>query len=175
MEMYKGVCMIIILVIASILDMRYYKVSNKLILIGLSIGCLMSLHSDGVRGMLYSLVGILLPVVLLFILFCIKVIGAGDIKLLSVVGSMYGAKFVLQCTVMAFLVGGIISLIRIIVQGNLLSRLRHAIAYVEVLMLKKQAIPYEPYSNIHSYDSMHFSIAILLAFMLVQLIRGVMN
>ncbi len=54
--------------------------------------------------------GTVAPIIILFILFLIKGLGAGDIKLISVVGAFTGMA-VLKIMVYAFISGGILSVI----------------------------------------------------------------
>lgn len=64
-------------------------------------------------GLLISIVGCIIPVMVLYFLFFVRALGAGDIKLLSVAGAFVGAD-VLRLTVYSFLAGGVISVIYLI-------------------------------------------------------------
>jgi prepilin peptidase CpaA len=75
---------------------------------------------DGFRaGLLKSLPGVVIPIVILYFLFIIKALGAGDIKLFAVVGSYIG-KPVITIIFYSFLAGGVISLIYLLM-GIILS------------------------------------------------------
>jgi len=89
-------CLVCLLLLAVRMDLRSYKISNHLILIGIITGFLFDVYEYGQAGISLWLPGILLPVILLFPLFIIKALGAGDIKLFSVIGSFYGAAYVLK-------------------------------------------------------------------------------
>lgn len=107
-------CLVCLLLLAVILDLRSYKISNHLILIGIVAGILFDIYEYGQAGISLGLPGILLPVILLFPLFLIKALGAGDIKLFSVIGSFYGAAYVIKSIAAAFILGAAMSLIYLI-------------------------------------------------------------
>lgn len=80
--------LILILLIAAVYyDMRTYRIPNAVTGIGCVTGCLYSVVTDGIRGLGWSVTGMLVPVVGLFLLFAVRIVGAGDIKLLAAIGS----------------------------------------------------------------------------------------
>ncbi len=112
------------------MDLRSYKISNHLILTGIITGILFDFYEYGQAGISSWLPGILLPVILLFPLFLIKVLGAGDIKLFSVIGSFYGAAYVLKSIAAAFILGAVMSLIYLLKYKMVFSRFRHLFNYI---------------------------------------------
>lgn len=81
---------ILILVISAIAvccDMRTYSIPNALTVSGCVSGCIYSVIRYGFKGLGYSVFGILIPIAGLFVLFSMRIIGAGDIKLLAAIGS----------------------------------------------------------------------------------------
>lgn len=91
-------------------DIKEYKISNKLILVGLPISLAVGLADRGWQGFGNWIVGIILPIVLLFVIFCIGGLGAGDIKLLSVIGGYIG-KDILIVICYSFFAGAILSIL----------------------------------------------------------------
>ena len=80
--------LILILLIAAVYyDMRTFRIPNAVTGMGCVAGCLYSVVTNGIRGLGCSLTGMLIPVVGLFVLFVIRIVGAGDIKLLAAIGS----------------------------------------------------------------------------------------
>lgn len=83
----KYVCLFIFLLGAVGYDIDVRRIPNNWSLFwGLS-GIFLSCRKYGLHGCLYGLLGILLPFFVLFVLFVWRVIGAGDIKMLSVIGT----------------------------------------------------------------------------------------
>lgn len=79
--------MLVFVDMAVIYDIKTYRIPNRLNLIGCVTGLVLSIIAYGIKGLLYCFIGMLIPVVLLFVFFCFGVIGAGDIKLLAMIGS----------------------------------------------------------------------------------------
>lgn len=75
-------------IIAVWFDIRTYRVSNKFNLMICICGILYSCIFYGLIGLRGSLMGMLLPIVGLFILFAFGVLGAGDIKLFAALGTI---------------------------------------------------------------------------------------
>lgn len=112
---------LIFTVAAVIQDIREYKIKNKLILIFLGIGIILSAADDGIRGVGDSLLGIIIPLVLLP-LFALRMLGAGDIKAFCALGALLGAKGIINLMCISFLSGGVIALIFMIFRRNGLKR-----------------------------------------------------
>lgn len=140
-------------------------------MIGIPVGFAFQIYECGRKGIVLGLFGSILPIVLLFLLFLFKVLGAGDIKLFSVVGSFYGASFVFQTIIIAFLIGGVMSIIHLVKSKQVIYRLQFLAKYIQsygskVNCLdekgKKQfVIPYYDIQRDGYEGTIHFSIAIL--------------
>ncbi len=128
-------CLVCLLLLAVIMDLRSYKISNHLILTGIITGILFDVYEYGRTGISLWLPGILLPVILLFPLFIIKALGAGDIKLFSVIGSFYGAAYVLKSIAAAFILGAVMSLIYLIKYKMVFYRFRHLFNYIRTSII----------------------------------------
>ena len=97
--------------LAVISDFRNWRIPNNLIAFGLIQGFTMSALMRGIpQGLVCSMKGCVLPVAILYVLFLIKALGAGDIKLLAVAGSFVGSD-ISRVISYSFLAGGVISII----------------------------------------------------------------
>lgn len=74
------------LIVAVVTDFRETRISNRLIASGLIVGLALRVVGEGSVGIVHFLVNISIPVILLFLLFQMRALGAGDIKLFSVAG-----------------------------------------------------------------------------------------
>ena len=74
--------------------------------------------------------GILLPFLLLFPLFYLRMLGAGDIKLFCALGSLLDLK-ILPCMVCSFLIGGLYSLLILLLHKNLL---QERLVYLQIYL-----------------------------------------
>lgn len=99
---------------AVVMDFGNEKISNRLIVSGLFWGLAFRLLGEGSAGVVHFLVNISIPVILLFLLFQMRAVGAGDIKLFSVAGGFLTTKQLLYVMLAAFAAGAAIGLIKLV-------------------------------------------------------------
>lgn len=149
------------------MDLRYQKVDNLFLLLFLILGFGYQIWSDGLRGMARFFLGIGVPVLCLYILFVFRMLGAGDIKLLSVLGAWIGPKCISKCILLSFLFGAGLSVLVIFICGNLKARLHYFKTYLNLILhtkdiLKKDnIIPY--YTPGDRMENIHFTVPILMS------------
>lgn len=103
--------LIVTVSIAVAADYDSWMIPNVLVGAGLIQGLSISAAVKGpLQGLLSGIAGCMIPVAVLFVLFLIRALGAGDIKLLAVAGTFVGSD-VLRVMAYSFLAGGVISLI----------------------------------------------------------------
>jgi prepilin peptidase CpaA len=95
-------------VTAVVMDFKSGRISNRLIALALLTGLVFRIFGAGYIGIVHFLVNISVPVILLFLLFQMRALGAGDIKLFSVVGSFVTIRQLGYIMVAAFLAGAVI-------------------------------------------------------------------
>ncbi len=92
-------------------------------------GFLLRLGDSGLYGIAYWFSGVMIPIAILYALFLLGMLGAGDIKLISVIGGFCGVSCCIKVFVFALFAGGILSFFKCIRHGYLLSRLQYFTAY----------------------------------------------
>lgn len=97
-------------------DMTQTRISNRLIVLGLFIGFLFRIYMEGSVGVLSYTTNIFIPVILLYLLFQVRALGAGDIKLFSMLGAFISTEQLLKLIVLAFGVGALLGIFKIIYQ-----------------------------------------------------------
>ena len=115
-------------IMAAMMDIRSRRISNKLILVGIGIGLIRRFCSEGSAGLLTGVIHILLPILFLYLLFLMGALGAGDIKLFSLIGVFVNLKKLTVCVMASFIIGALWSGVRLIrrcfcgrkLQGNTL-------------------------------------------------------
>lgn len=94
---------------AVVTDYRDWRIPNQLIAFGMIQGFMASAVMSGMyQGLVNSVRGCVIPLVVLYVLFLIRALGAGDIKLLAVAGTFVGTD-ILRVMAYSFLAGGVIS------------------------------------------------------------------
>lgn len=106
--------MLAILIIAVVTDLRETRISNRLIAFGLILGLAFRIVGAGVAGVVHFLVNISIPVIFLFLLFQLRVLGAGDIKLFSVIAGFLTIRQTLYVMIATFVAGGAIGMAKLL-------------------------------------------------------------
>ena len=109
------------------------------------------------------LIGALLPMVSLVLLQRLGVIGGGDVKLLSVVGGFLGGKEGMYSVILSFVFGAVLSLYFLIQRGILKARIRFFLDYIQTVVRTGKWIPYYQIARDGYIGTIHFSIAVLAA------------
>ncbi|MDE5862841.1 MAG: prepilin peptidase [Lachnospiraceae bacterium] len=115
LEWIGKVFVVVILSRAVYTDIREGKIENSLIAAGLVMGIVTACLTGGLDRLLLSVRQSVLVMLSMFILFVIKGLGAGDIKLLSVLAVFMPEK-ILSVIVMAFLTAAAFIVMRMLVR-----------------------------------------------------------
>lgn len=142
-------------------DLRYQRIPNRLIVAGLFLGLLYQIDHSRWMGLIEYSAGVVLPVAVLFILLYFRMMGAGDIKLLSVIGGFLGPMNGLRCIIYTFLFGSIIAVVLLIKRRNLYSRLCYFKTYLFQYLKSKQWSPYMQQEDRDSH--FYFSVPVFLS------------
>lgn len=154
----KFFLLLFVVFIAVILDFATGKVSNYLILTGLLAGFVVQFiwGKDKISSVL---LGAIVPVAVLFIVFMIGGIGAGDVKLFAVIGVFLGVRGVFTCIILAFIVGAVISIGKILIYRNSIRYLDNLYSYISLLNQTKKIQLYKK----EKANTIHFTLPILIS------------
>jgi len=117
--------------IAAYFDVRYRRIPNWLVAIGLCSGLLLNVWLVGLSGIGVALFGTLAGLALLLPFYVLRGMGAGDVKLLAAVGALVGPQVLLSVGLYGALVGGVMSV------GALLSRRRLSLLLGDLAQRRK--------------------------------------
>lgn len=95
--------------LAAIIDVSTRRVPNWLTIPGICMGVCINGYLSGAEGVKSSLLGVFTGFLLLFFAYLLGGMGAGDVKLLSAVGSFVGPRLVFYSFVWMALAGGVIA------------------------------------------------------------------
>lgn len=141
------IVLLLILLAAVYTDYRRGCIPNWIIVFGVISGLFESFIGGGVETFLLGIVAMILPVVILYPVFMIGALGAGDLKLFSVIGSFLGIRGVLISLCIAFVIGAVISIIKIIQVHNFKERIYYFFSYIADLVRSGQIKLYETKLN----------------------------
>jgi prepilin peptidase CpaA len=98
-----------LLLVASALDLKARKIPNRLVYTGLILGilCQISLPSGG--GVWVSVQGMGLGLAIFLPMYFLRAMGAGDVKLMAMVGSFTGPQLLIGSTLATLVSGGVMA------------------------------------------------------------------
>ncbi len=99
----------LLLLMAAVIDVRYLRIPNWLTGAGLLLGLVWSAAAApaAAAGLWAALAGAALGLALLLPFYALRVMGAGDVKLMAMVGSFVGLPGIFYAALFTFIAGGI--------------------------------------------------------------------
>ena len=159
------IILFLVLTVAAVTDLLFDKIYNEWILCAAAAGLCYAVWKDGTEGLVRALLSMTVPFALLYPLFVIGGLGAGDIKLLSVAGCFLTLKETIVCLGISFLVGAVLSLLKMVMEKNFFQRINYLLSYVFDVFKSREWNFYE-----QDFDDrkkrkewkIHFSVPVLL-------------
>lgn len=118
-----AVVLLVVAVACAVTDLWKGKIYNAITYPAMAIGVVLSVWQHGVSGIWIALGGFAVGFFPALILFQLGGMGGGDVKLLGAIGAIAGAIAATETLILAFLVGGLLSIGKLVWQGQLFSSL----------------------------------------------------
>ena len=119
-------CILLISAKAALADLESWRIPNAWMLIWSTAGFAFEICFFGGVNIADRLIGAAIPVVLLWPFFILHMAGAGDVKLLAVLGIWLMADDILWCLLFSFAAGAAISVIKLLIYKNGIERFAYA-------------------------------------------------
>ena len=156
------------LAVVTTADLKWEKIPNELILLGGMTGCFASFLLSGTRGMILGILKGIATLLLLYVLYLIRALGAGDIKLFAVM-AMYPENTKMQSVViLSFLTGALAGSIRILWKRQLILRFSNLFSHIATCVRLRRLVPYRTLEGSDSY--LHFAVYISLGYLITGII-----
>ena len=131
----------IVLAVAAVTDLRFRKIPNLLTFPAMATALCYHLATGGLEGFLFSASGLVLGIAVLIVPFLLGGMGAGDTKLMGVVGATLGPKGVFIAALLTCLFGGIYALIICIIHRDVRKNiLRRCWKAIKLFVYTKQVV-----------------------------------
>jgi len=130
--------LILLLIAAALMDLAYDRIDNGWILFGMMIGLSFRFLEYQWYGLYGAAVSMLLSFVLLYPLYKIGGLGAGDVKLFLMLGSFVQWKEQLSIMAVSFLIGAVFSIGKLLSEENLKERMQYLLAYFSGVFYRRQ-------------------------------------
>ncbi|HXE50764.1 MAG TPA: A24 family peptidase [Ramlibacter sp.] len=117
--------LIVLLVAAAVIDYRSYRIPNWLTVGGMLLGlaCSAILPSPDHTGLVWALGGLAVGFGVMLPLYALRILGAGDVKLMAMAGAFLGAFGTLYAILFTFIAGGVLAIALALTHGALLRML----------------------------------------------------
>ena len=162
--------MILFLIAAVLTDFKRDRIYNGWILFGILGGLFFHMQEDGWYSVCSAVIPIMSPFVLLYPIYKIGALGAGDIKLFMVSGSFFKTEQLIHIIAVSFIIAAFFSLMKMISEKNCKKRMKYLLSYLLETCRTREWKPYEEDSqrNTHAYKSnkIHFALPICISVML---------
>lgn len=93
---------LVLVIVAAVHDLREFRIPNRLIVAGVSVIVIRAFTGEYIGN---YILGTLAGLAGMTFLYIIRAVGAGDVKLLAVIGMLTGLEFVLQLMVVSLITG----------------------------------------------------------------------
>ena len=105
---------------AAVYDVRYRRIPNWLSLAGVLVGLALNAFLDQGRAGMFvsSLKGLAVAFGSYFVLYALRAMGAGDVKLMAAVGAIVGWQNWLVIFIITAILGGIMAMILVVARGR---------------------------------------------------------
>lgn len=128
-NLLTGIMLAALLTSAAWNDVRSYRIPNLISLGGALVGFAFLCTQQGMHGAFESITGWVTGLLVLLPLYALRIMGAGDIKLLAMTGAFVGAPEVLVVTLYVLVAGGVFALLTAVAQGSLKQALNNATVF----------------------------------------------
>lgn len=155
------ICLIALVMVAAMTDVRSRRIPNWLTLSGILGGLVLHTVLGGFHGLTVSLAGMLLGFGCYFVFYCLRAMGAGDVKLMAAVGAILGPRDWVSVFAATAIMGGILALVLIVRRGRTRETLWNVWFIVTELMQLR--LPHERRSGLDVADSRALSMPHALA------------
>lgn len=119
----------VLLFVSCITDFFHRKISNMLLLVIGIYGLMASLFEMGNLVFIDSVLGLIIGLLVLIFPYYKSWIGAGDVKLMGVIGIYLGPALTMLTSIYSMLVGGLIAVVYLLHQGLLKDSLRSLVNF----------------------------------------------
>ena len=151
-----------ILSISAIIDFRTQKIPNLITFPAVIIALLYHFFTNGIDGLIFSVLGITTGIGLLIIPYILGGMGAGDAKLMGAVGAILGTKSVFTAFLLSAFVGGIYALITILLNRKQFKGfIKNQLITLKLFVLTRKYIP-DPVEENNKKPKLCYGVAIAL-------------
>jgi prepilin peptidase CpaA len=158
----KFAIVLLLLFIATIFDIRSHRIPNWLVFSGAIAGIAYQALSPYDRGMVHALEGLAVGLGAFMPLYMLRTMGAGDVKLMAMVGAFLGPASALGAVLTTFIVGGALA-IAVAIRNKAISTLLGNLRFMMADMTMKVMAGSTSHINVSSISAGKIPYALAIA------------
>lgn len=151
----------VILVLATITDIQKHRIPNILSLGGVVIGIIILTSNIGLEGLIKSLQGMALGLILFLPFYMLRGMAAGDVKLMAAVGAFLGPKLALAAVAGTLISGAVLAFIYAVYIGGAAMLLQRYTNMAKMMVTTHQFAYFKPTENDAGGKRFPYALAIL--------------
>jgi len=155
--------LMVVVIVASVFDVRYRKIPNWLVSAGALAGFVSGFVAGGWHGVLGALLGFFTGFFLYLPLYVVRARGAGDVKLLAAMGAIVGVGTCFQIALYSAILGGLFALALVIRKKRLSKTLFNVSAITHELLRRRMPFHADQQLDVRHPDSFRMPHAVVLA------------
>jgi prepilin peptidase CpaA len=162
---YINIFLLSVLITAVIYDLRFQKIPNWLTFSTFILALAYHTISYGIFGLIFSVEGCIIGILLLIVPYLMGGMGAGDAKLMGAVGALLGPKGIVIAFILTAVVGGFYAVAVLAYNGNLKATCRRYLFSIKAFIMTRKIICMPP-SEQERNPRLKYGVAIALGTML---------
>ena len=152
------------------MDLKYDRIANGWIVFGIILGLSFRIGESGLYGVYYAGFSMFISFVLLYPIYKINGLGAGDVKLFLVIGSFVPAMELVHIILVSFIIGAVFSIGRLISEADFIERMQYLFSYLfDVLHTRQWRLYGDNLKDAHQNykdNKIHFALPVCISVML---------
>ena len=166
--MYREIMMTAYLAGATACDLKWQRIPNELILFGYLLAAFCRCSEEGIWGLVKGLLCGTATIAMLYFFYLAGAVGAGDIKLFSVIGAVYGIGFMWANAFYALLAAGAAALAFALWKRQLFIRFYLLFSHISACIRCRRFVSY---SALEQEGYLHFALYISLGYLFIFCFR----
>lgn len=172
MEISLIIFLIIVLIIATVKDIRFRRIPNWLTFPTMIVAIAYHTGMKGLEGFFFSIEGIGVGMAVLILPYLMGGMGAGDVKLMGAVGGLLGPKGAFVALICTALIGGIYAIISLAFYGELRKTIKRYWMVLLTFIFTKRFVYIQPSESVKKLK-LCYGVAIALGSLSSLLVEGI--
>ncbi len=135
---YSQYFLFLLLIAAVFMDFKNDRIANGWIVFGTLTGAAFRIGENGLYGVCSAAVAMFLSICILYPVYKINGLGAGDVKLFLMIGSFVTIQQMLRIIIVSFLIGAVFSIGKLISEANFKERMQYLFSYMCDVLRERQ-------------------------------------